>query len=672
VLTARRASFDGIILLDPAGTTIDGSLTGDGVSRGNFTLARLAAEVRLKSGLGEVRASFAGSRGRSFDLQTVAQIGPNRIEAIGSGTIDRKPVRLTSPAVLAREAGGWRLQPTALEYGGGRARVAGLFGSRSTEFDANVSQLPLTILDILSPNLGLGGIANGTVTYRQVTGQQPTGRADVRVRGLSRSGLVLSSKPVDVGLTAVLTGTNMAARAVAVSGGQTIGRGQIRITPGAGSDNATRLRNGAMVAQLRYNGAADTLWRLTGVETFDVSGPVAIGADFSGSLSNPLIRGSIRTINARLESPVTGMVLTGINASGRFGGSKLILDKFTARSGGDGSVSGAGSFDFTAGQNFGINLNLQAERATLLARDDIGATVTGPIAITSDGRGGGLISGDLFMNRGSFRLGRAAAIASVPILPVREINAVDGGIDRIKPPSPWRMEIKTRAPNRLNVTGLGIESEWRANLDIQGTVTEPRIFGRADLVRGGYEFAGKRFDLERGVIRFQGESPPDPILDIVANGNTQGLTATIRVTGTGQKPNIAFASTPALPEDELLSRLLFGTSITNLSAPEALQLAASVASLRGGGGGLNPINALRNAIGLDRLRILPGDNVTGQKTSIAAGKYITRRTYVEIITDGQGYSATRAEFQITRWLSILSTISTLGDQSAAVRISKDY
>ena len=38
----------------------------------------------------------------------------------------------------------------------------------------------------------------------------------------------------------------------------------------------------------------------------------------------------------------------------------------------------------------------------------------------------------------------------------------------------------------------------------------------------------------------------------------------------GQKPEISFTSTPALPEDELLSRLLFGTSITNLSAPEAL------------------------------------------------------------------------------------------------------
>ena len=104
-----------------------------------------------------------------------------------------------------------------------------------------------------------------------------------------------------------------------------------------------------------------------------------------------------------------------------------------------------------------------------------------------------------------------------------------------------------------------------------------------------------------------------------------------------------------------------------------MQLAAAVAALQGGGGnGLNPINAVRRAAGLDRLRILPADPQTGQSTSVAAGKYITRRVYAEIITDGQGYSATRLEFQVSRWLSLLGSISTIGRQSANLRVSKDY
>jgi translocation and assembly module TamB len=672
LLSAQRGQLDGVMLLDPGGTTIEGTVSGQGLSRGNVSLARLGANVKLRGGIGEVKASFAGSRGRAFDIQTVAQVRPNRVELIGSGTIDRKPIKLVSPALLASEDSGWRLSPATLEFAGGRILTSGLFGERTTEFDANVTQMPLTILDVAYPQLGLGGSASGTVVYRAANGGLPSGKANIRVNGLTRSGLVLSSKPIDVGISAVLSADNAAARAVAVSGGQTIGRGQIKLSPGAGPDLMTRLNRAPMFAQLRYNGAADTLWRLTGLESVDLSGPVAIGADVTGTLNDPRIVGSLRTNGARIESPVTGMVLTGVKASGRFGGSSLTLDQFTAQSGKDGKLSGTGTFDLSSARGFAMDLNVVADQARLITRDELSATVSGPISLKSDASSG-LISGDVVLDKSSYRLGRAAAaVAAISQLSVTEINSnVDAPARRARP-TRWQLAIKARAPGRVSVTGLGIDSEWRARLEIAGSANAPIIRGQADLIRGGYEFAGRRFDLARGVIRFQGESPPDPFLDIVANGDTQGLNATIRVTGTGQRPEIAFSSTPALPQDELLSRLLFGTSITNLSAPEAVQLASAVASLQGGGNGLNPINALRNAIGLDRLRILPADTVTGQRTSIAAGKYLTRRIYFEVITDGQGYSATRAEFQITRWLSLLSTISSIGRQSATLRVSRDY
>jgi translocation and assembly module TamB len=209
-------------------------------------------------------------------------------------------------------------------------------------------------------------------------------------------------------------------------------------------------------------------------------------------------------------------------------------------------------------------------------------------------------------------------------------------------------------------------------LQIGGLADQPRFTGRADLVQGNYDFAGRIFRLDRGVIRFRDESPPDPLLDIHAEAAVQGLNATVTVAGTGLKPEITFASSPPMPQDELLSRILFGTSITNLSAPEALQLASAVAALQSGNGSLDPINALRRAVGLDRLRIVPADVATGQKTAIAAGKYITRKLFVEVVTDGAGYSATQVEYQMTRWLSLLSTVSTIGRSSASVRVSKDY
>jgi translocation and assembly module TamB len=671
-IAIQRGKLDGVILLNPGATSIEGSLAARGFSSSGLTVARVDAQASLRGGVGQVRANIAGNRGRDFAFQTVSEVAPGRVRLTGGGTVDRRPIRLTAPALLTREDGGWRLAPASLSFAGGNATVGGLFGARRTEVEARLAAMPLTVLDIAYPRLGLGGIASGTLSYRELDGAQPVGDANLRVRGLSRSGLVLSSRPVDIGLNAKMVGGNAAVRAVAVSGGQTIGRAQARLSPISGGGGlADRLARAPLFAQLRYNGPADTLWRLTGLELIDLSGPVAVGADARGTLNDPQIRGSLRTERARLESPVTGTIVENLAASGRFGGSRLVVDRFTGATKAGGAVSGRGAFDLSAARGFGMDLLIDTRAAQLIDRDDIKAQVSGPLRIRTGG-GSGSIAGELRLVSGSFKLGSATAVAQVARLPVREFGRPDDDAPPPRRAEPWRLDLGLKSDERLAVTGLGITSEWGTDLRIGGTVTAPRINGRADLVRGTYDFAGRRFDLERGTIRFAGESPPNPILDITAEGGIQGLNAQIRVTGRGQKPEIAFTSTPALPQDELLSRLLFGTSITNLSAPEALQLAAAVASLNNAGSGLDPINRVRSAVGLDRLRVLPADIATGQGTSIAAGKYLGRQVYVEVITDGRGYSATRIEYQITRWLSLLSSISTAGRQGVNVRVSRDY
>ena len=299
------------------------------------------------------------------------------------------------------------------------------------------------------------------------------------------------------------------------------------------------------------------------------------------------------------------------------------------------------------------------------------ARVTGPLRIVSDGIGG-TIAGRVSLANARWVLGRAVSPAALPTIRTREINQrADVAPARVAA-APWRYLIDAKAINQVNVRGLGLDSEWSADIKLRGNTLAPTITGQADLVRGGYEFAGKRFELTRGRIRFFGENPPDPQLDIAAEAEVDNLSARITIGGTANKPIITFSSIPALPEEEVLSRLLFGNSITNISAVEALQLGAAVASLRGGGGGLDPINKLRSAIGLDRLRVVGSDPITGRGTSIAVGKYIGRRFFVELVTDGQGYSATSLEFRVTRWLALLATISTVGDQSVNVKVSKDY
>ena len=670
-IALRQGKLDFVTLLDPAGTSIEATATGLGLRRGTFSLARFNGSASLRGGVGTIKASIAGSRGRAFDIQSVTQVTATSYAISAQGTLDGRPLKLLTPAIVTQADDGWHLAPTKLSFSGGEAQVGGRFTAASTAIDASLTRMPLAILDIAYPGLGLSGVASGSFTIATANGAAPTGKANVTIRGLSRAGLVLSSRPIDVGVAAVLSPDKLGLRAVIASAGKTIGRAQAQLAPLGQGDLASRISNARLFGQLRYSGPADTLWRLTGVELFDLSGPVAIGADVVGTLANPTLRGVVQANGARIESATTGTVLTNVQATGRFGGSRLVIDRFGADAGKGGRVTGTGQFEFAAAAGIGLDLALQADKAVMINRDDIGATVSGPLTFKSNGSGG-TIAGDVILDKSRYRLGQATAASAVPQLNIREINLPDGGEEVATPTKPWTLAIKARAPNQVMVSGLGLTSEWSANLQIAGQPENPAITGRATLIRGDYEFAGRQFELARGIIRFDGQVPANPALDIEANADSTGLSASIRVTGYALKPEIGFTSTPALPEDELLSRLLFGTSITNLSAPEALQLAAAVAALQGGGNGLNPINAVRRAAGLDRLRILPADPQTGQGTSVAAGKYVTRRLYAEIVTDGQGYSATQVEFQVTRWLSLLSSISTLGRQSANIRVSKDY
>ena len=664
--SVRTGRADGTIILDSNKTTIVGSTDGRGIAIDGVTLARLTANARLINGTGQVHAGFAGRRGANFAFSTLADIAPDTIRLTGNGRIENQPLVLNQAAVLTRSGDGWALAPTNFSFAGGNATLSGRSGS-APEVHAQLGAMPLQVLDILWPNLDLSGSATGRVDYAWKSNR--SGSLNLKVHGLSRAGLVLASKPVDVGIAAIVSGNHAGLRAVAASDGAIVGRAQARFAPLGNGPLMAELMNAPLFAQLRYSGPADTLWRLTGSEVLDMSGPLAVGADITGRLADPAIRGSLKTQDGRLESSVTGMVIDHVATQAHFSGPQLIFSQIAGQTSGGGGISGNGSVTFSGGKTL-LNLAFSANQALLLNRDDVAARVTGPLQIKSDGNGG-TISGDLRLIKGRFQLGRATSGASVPQLSVRETGLDEEDVIEPAALHPWRLDLKLAGGN-LQVTGLGINSRWTTNLQIGGLADAPRFTGTANLAQGNYDFAGRVFRLDRGVIRFRGESPPDPTLDIHAQAAVQGLDATVMVAGTGLKPEITFASTPAMPQDELLSRILFGTSITNLSAPEALQLASAVAALQSGNGSLDPINALRKAVGLDRLRIVPADVATGQKTALGAGKYITRKLYVEVVTDGAGYSATQVEYQVSRWLSVLSTVSTIGRSSASVRVSKDY
>jgi len=229
---------------------------------------------------------------------------------------------------------------------------------------------------------------------------------------------------------------------------------------------------------------------------------------------------------------------------------------------------------------------------------------------------------------------------------------------------PIQLAINIDAPRRVWVRGRGLNVELSLDAAVRGTVSDPQLTGLARVVRGEYEFAGRRFEFDRrGTIRL-GSSADQIRLDLVAVREDPTLTAEVRVRGTAAEPEIVLTSRPQLPQDEILSRVLFGRSASQLSALEAAQLASALSGLAGGGG-FDVIGGLREFAGLDRLTFA-GE---GAGVTVAGGKYISENVYLEIIGGGREGAAVQVEYQITRRLSLVSRIG--GETRVSVRYRRE-
>ena len=682
-LAISRGTLTGQGVIATGRTSFTGRANAQGLSYGSVFIGRLAAQGSLTDGRGRVDANLTGSRGSRFALDLNALFEPNRIGVAAKGAFGGRPISMPRRAVLTRmEGGGWQLAPAQLNYGTGAALVSGQSGGGETTAQLKFARMPLSLTDAFTSELGLGGTISGVVDFRDGRTTQPTGQVRVKVDDLTRSGLVLTSRPLDLSLVARLEASRLEARASMANADIRRGRIQAVISQlSETGDLVQRLRFGRLSAQLRYQGAAESLWRLAAVDAIDLTGPIAIAANATGTLADPQVRGSVRSNDLRVRSSISGTDVRSVKAQGRFEGSRLQLTRFSGAIGDEGSVTGSGIIDlaglgervqgrFTEIRGPTLDLRASAKQARLVNANGLRATVTGPLRIVSNGLGG-TIAGRVRIDRARWMLGTAADDMRLPQIATREVNLPP---DRGRAPTtarPWRYLVDARGPGRIDVDGMGLNSEWRANITLRGTTSEPRIGGTAEVVQGDYTFAGTQFELTRGEITFDENGPIDPRLDVRAETDRQGLTVIATVTGNAAEPEIAFTSEPVLPEEEILARLLFGGSITSLSATDALQLGAALASLRGGAG-LDPINQLRSAIGLDRLRIVAADPVLDRGTAVAIGKNLGRRVYVELITDGRGYSATEVEFRVTRWLSLLGSVSTIGRESAVAEVSRDY
>ena len=648
---------------------------------GAVDINAMRALIDYRGGRGKANVLAEGTSGVPFRIAANADLQPDLWRASLDGRARGVSFKTTSPARIVPRGGSYQLLPTQIDFGRGSVRLAGTYGE-GLKVQSRLDSLDLNIVNAFAPGLGVGGTATGSLDFAQPDpGVFPTADARITVNNFSRTTAVSVSQPVDVTFVGQLQPNGGAARAVIRRGGSVIGRMNASLTPlGPGAGPWTeRLLEAPLGGGVRYNGPADTLFSLAGQPDQRLSGALGIAADFSGRVARPQLSGIIRANNLTYENQTYGTRLSNMVVRANFTGDRVEIEQFDATAG-DGSVSATGFVSLSSESGYPMQIEVALDDARLARSSALAATATGTLSFTKQAGQTALLAGDILLPETRYEIVRSGA-AEVPELtgvrfkPPRGRPRISG--DEPALPSAGllslvRLDIDLVAPEQLYVSGMGLESEWSADLSIGGTSAEPRMAGEVNLVRGTLGFAGNSFELTEGQVQFTGGQTLDPLINLTATEDIEDVVVSINVSGRAFDPQIEFSSNPGLPQDEIIARILFGSSVANLSAIQAVQLASSLNSLRGSGGGLDPLGTLRSATGIDRLRIVGGDEATGQGTALAAGQYLTDDIYVEIITDARGFTATQLEISLTPALSVLSRAGGTVGTNVTARYKKSY
>ncbi len=679
-LAIGSAIIDGrAVLYDQPLVIADAQLAGTQFGSLNIAAARVL--VDYQNGRGKAKALLEGTSGVPFRISANAEMQPELWRAALAGRVRGLDLRTTTPARIIPRNGSYELLPTNIAFGGGNVKLAGTYGD-GLKLQSRLENIDMSLVNAFSPGLGVGGRVSGSLDFQQANSAAfPRADARLHLDDFTRTTAASQSAPLDINFVGKLLPDGGEARAVMRQRGTVVGRlvASLRpLGPVAGTWTE-RLLAAPLSGGIRYNGPADTLFSFAGLTDQRLSGPMGLAADFSCRVQAPCLNGLVRGQGLTYENLTYGTKLTQMNMAGTFADSELRLESLTARAGG-GTVAASGTLSLAAERGYPMDLKIDLTQARLARSEGLSATATGQLRLTKMGADAPLLAGEIRLPETRYKIVREGAaqvarLTGVRFKPPRGPQRITGN-EPAQPSgnafSSVRLDLKLIAPEKLYVSGMGLESEWRADFTVKGTSSAPTLAGEVELIRGTLGFAGRSFELSDGLVSFTGGNTIDPTVRIVATEDVDDVTVNVNVGGRAMNPQITFSSTPSLPQDEIMSRILFGSSVANLSAIQAVQLASSLNSLRGSGGGLNPLSKLRSAAGIDRLRILGPDQTTGRGTALAAGQYLTDDIYVELITDARGFTATQLEVSLNKWLSVLSQAGGSGVNSLNVRIKKNY
>ena len=387
-----------------------------------------------------------------------------------------------------------------------------------------------------------------------------------------------------------------------------------------------------------------------------IRGQATIEGDLTGTSASPSVAGSVSIEHGDFQDFARGAHLADISVTVVAADRSLRITKLLAHTGA-GTVAAEGTIGVLE-PTVPVDLKLTAVDAQPFATDLLTARFDGTLIVKGGATTALNASGQLHIARADINIPNA--------LP-REVAVLDVRRPHAKPPAPasWELapinlDIGIDAPRAVFVRGRGLDSELGGDLHVAGTYTSPQVAGGFDMRRGTLSLAGASLKFSSGRVSFNGAGPKktlDPTLDFLAENVSGDVTATLTVGGYASAPTIELTSSPDMPQDEILSRLLFGIDAKQLGPLQMLGIGVALASISGVGyGGSDPLAAIQKRLGLDRLAVGGSTGTDPNAATVEAGRYVTSRLYVGAVQSTTGITKLQAQIDLTKHLKLQTVV----------------
>jgi translocation and assembly module TamB len=640
---------------------LDGTLTLAGIDADTIAgAAKITAQGRPAALQLSATANLENLQGAPATLSTRALLNAKTREAtLQTLVADWKslPLRLQAPAHLAF-ANRIAVDRLRLTLGAASATIAGQFAP-TLNVTAALRGITPDLAKPFVPPLNATGTLSADATLTGAA-TAPAGTIRVTATGLrARVGAAAAVPPATIAARAELArGTaQLDARVDAGPKLHLTATGPVPLT----ATGALAIRTTGMVDLSLLNPILQADGR-------NATGRATLNLTATGTTAAPRLAGSVTLVNADIQDYVQGLHLTAINGTIDADGDTL-TPRITAAAG-PGTLAIRGTIGLTE-PGLPVDLHMTARNARPLASDLLTATFDTDILVHGQASATLDATGDIKLRRVDINIPDSLP-PSVARLNVRVAGArpPPAAARPAAPPSIVRLALEVDSDNSIFIRGKGLNANLGGTLHVRGTSTTPMVTGGFELRRGDFSLAGTTLNFSKGDVSFNGlgvNGAIDPTLDFEADSYSGNITATLKITGTATIPKIGLSSVPDLPQDEILARLLFGQSMSQLSGFQIAEIGAALAEISGiTGGGEGPLGSLRRGLGLDRLTV-GGGGTNGSTPTVEAGRYVAKGVYVGTKQAAGGSGGTQVEVQIdlTRHLKLNTALGSGGTAQGA-------